>query len=92
MEMSSGPKTDRLAEGERQRLRRLAQASLDRVRPALQADGGDAEILDVTEDGRLVVKLVGACGGCPMSPQTLKQGLEKVLHRDVPELRGVEAR
>jgi Fe-S cluster biogenesis protein NfuA len=76
---------------EREELKQRAERSLDRIRPALQADGGDAEILDVTQEGRLILKLVGTCGGCPMSPQTLKQGIEKVIHRDVTEINEVVA-
>jgi Fe-S cluster biogenesis protein NfuA len=76
---------------ERQEMRRRAEQSLDKIRPALRADGGDAEIVDVTAEGRLVLKLVGTCGGCPMSPQTLKQGIERVIHRDVAEIREVVA-
>jgi Fe-S cluster biogenesis protein NfuA len=52
---------------------------LDQIRPALQADGGDVELVEVTDDGVVKVKLVGACGHCPMSTLTLKNGLEKTL-------------
>lgn len=76
---------------QREGLRKQAEKTLVRIRPALQADGGDAEIIDVTEDGRLQIRLLGTCGGCPMSPQTLKQGIEKIIHHDVPEIRAVEA-
>jgi Fe-S cluster biogenesis protein NfuA len=76
----------------RQALRRRAEEALARVRPALQADGGDTEVVDVTAEGRLILRLIGACGGCPMSPQTLKQGIERVIHRDVPDITAVEAR
>lgn len=76
---------------EREDLKQQAEKSLDRIRPALRADGGDAEIVEVTGDGRLVLRLVGTCGGCPMSPQTLKQGIERVIHRDVAEIREVVA-
>lgn len=64
------------------------QKSLDRIRPALQADGGDVELVDV-EDGMVSVRLTGACGGCPMSQMTLKNGIERVLREDVPSLKGV---
>ena len=76
---------------ERENLRKRVEHSLERIRPALQADGGDAEILEITDDGRLILKLVGTCGGCPMSPQTLKQGIERVIQKDVAEIREVIA-
>lgn len=63
---------------------------LDEVRPQLQADGGDVELVDVTEDGVVKVKLVGACAGCPMSTITLAQGIEKTLKEKVPEVEKVE--
>jgi Fe-S cluster biogenesis protein NfuA len=81
----------KLSSQERQGLRERVVHTLERVRPALQADGGDAEILDITEDGRLLLHFVGTCGGCPMSPQTLKQGIERVIQRDIPEIKAVEA-
>ena len=74
---------------ERRRLISRVEQSLEHIRPALRADGGDAEIVDITEEGRLILRLVGTCGECPMSPQTLKQGIERVIHRDVPEIREI---
>ncbi|MBW2111436.1 MAG: NifU family protein, partial [Deltaproteobacteria bacterium] len=53
--------------------------ALQKVRPSLQADGGDVRLVDVDEDGLVKVKLMGACGGCPMSQMTLKMGIEKIL-------------
>ncbi len=67
------------------------QAALDVVRPQLQADGGDAEIVDVTEDGVVKLRLKGACGGCPMSQMTLKMGIERILKEKVPAVKSVEA-
>lgn len=67
------------------------QAALDTVRPQLQADGGDCELVDVTEDGTVKVRLTGACGGCPMSQMTLKMGIERVLKERVPSVKAVEA-
>lgn len=67
------------------------QAALDVVRPQLQADGGDAEIVDVTEDGVVKLRLKGACGGCPMSQMTLKMGIERILKEKVPSVKSVEA-
>lgn len=59
-------------------------AVLDEVRPHLQADGGDVELVDVQEDGVVKVRLVGACGGCPMAQMTLKRGIEARLKEKVP--------
>ncbi|MBU4556442.1 MAG: NifU family protein [Actinobacteria bacterium] len=67
------------------------QAALDLIRPALQADGGDVELVEVGEDGVVKVKLVGACRGCPMSQLTLANGVERVLKEQVPEVVRVEA-
>jgi len=65
--------------------------ALQKVRPSLQADGGDVQLVDVDEDGLVKVKLMGACGGCPMSQMTLKMGIEKILKQDVPEVTSVES-
>jgi len=62
---------------------------LDMVRPALQADGGDVELVEVTDDGVVKVKLVGACGHCPMSTMTLKMGIERTLKEKVPGVKEV---
>ncbi len=62
---------------------------LDMIRPALQADGGDVELVEVTGDGVVKVKLVGACGHCPMSTMTLKNGIEKTLKQKVPGVKEV---
>ncbi len=67
------------------------QAALDIVRPQLQADGGDAELVDVTDEGVVKLRLVGACGGCPMSQMTLKMGIERILKEKVPSVKSVEA-
>ena len=66
------------------------EAALDEVRPFLNRDGGDVELIDVT-DGVVKVKLTGACGGCPMSTMTLKMGIEKVLREQVSEVKEVIA-
>lgn len=57
---------------------------LDTVRPALQGDGGDVELVEVTPEGVVKVKLKGACGACPMSTMTLKMGIERALKEKVP--------
>lgn len=62
---------------------------LNQVRPALQADGGDVELVDVTEDGVVSVKLTGACGACPMSTMTLKMGIERTLKENIPGVKEV---
>jgi Fe-S cluster biogenesis protein NfuA len=65
------------------------QKAIDRIRPNLQADGGDVELIDVGEDGVVKVKLVGACHGCPMAQMTLKNGIEKLVKQEVPEVKSV---
>jgi len=66
------------------------EKALDKIRPALMADGGNVELVDV-EDGVVKVKLTGACGGCPMSQMTLKMGIERVLKQELPEIKEVRA-
>ncbi len=61
---------------------------LNRIRPALQADGGDVELVEVV-DGVVSVRLKGACGGCPMSQMTLKMGIERLLKKEIPEVKSV---
>jgi Fe-S cluster biogenesis protein NfuA len=63
--------------------------ALEIIRPALQRDGGDVELVEVTADGVVKVKLVGACGHCPMSTMTLKMGIEKTLKDNVPGVKEV---
>jgi Fe-S cluster biogenesis protein NfuA len=62
---------------------------LDKIRPSLQADGGDVELVDII-DGVVKVRLKGACAGCPMSRMTLKNGIEKLLKREIPAVVAVE--
>ena len=64
---------------------------LNKVRPYLQADGGDIELVDITEDDIIKVKLTGACHGCPMSQMTLRAGVERALMSELPEVKRVEA-
>lgn len=64
---------------------------IDKIRPMLQADGGDIELIDVGDDGTVKVRLVGACAGCAMSDYTLKLGVERLLKQEVPEVKQVEA-
>ena len=72
-------------------LKEKIESALDKVRPSLQADGGDVEFVDVDDNGVVKVKLQGACAGCPMSQMTVKMGIEKVLKQNVPEIDHVEA-
>ena len=62
---------------------------IDRIRPSLQADGGDVELIDVGDDCVVKVRLVGACHGCPMAQMTLKNGIEKTLQQEVPAVKSV---
>jgi len=64
---------------------------LAKIRPSLQADGGDVELVDVTEDGTVKVRLKGACSGCPMSTMTLQQGIAKALKQEIPEVKKIES-
>jgi len=72
-------------------MRERVQAALNQVRPTLQKDGGDVVLVDVTDDGIVKVQLTGACKGCPMSQMTLKEGIEKFIKAEVPEINKVEA-
>ena len=71
-------------------MREKIQVAIDRVRPALQADGGDVELVEV-KDGVVSVRLTGACGGCPMATMTLRDGIERVIREEVPEVKEVVA-
>jgi Fe-S cluster biogenesis protein NfuA len=71
-------------------MKESVQAALDKIRPMLQRDGGDVELVDV-EGGIVKVRLQGACKGCPMSQMTLKNGIEKFLKQEVPEVDSVES-
>ncbi|OGQ97222.1 MAG: hypothetical protein A2521_15685 [Deltaproteobacteria bacterium RIFOXYD12_FULL_57_12] len=72
-------------------MREKVQAAIDKVRPALQRDGGDVILVDVTDDGVVKVQLTGACKGCPMSQMTLKNGIEQFVKSEVPGIKSVEA-
>lgn len=71
-------------------LREKVEKALEDVRPALRADGGDVELVDVTDSGVVKVRLTGACGHCPMSTYTLKMGIERTLKEKIPEVKLVE--
>ncbi|MDY6849883.1 MAG: NifU family protein [Geoalkalibacter sp.] len=70
-------------------MKEQVQTVLDEVRPALQADGGDVELVEVGDDGSVKVRLTGACGSCPMSTMTLKMGIEKTLKEKIPGVKEV---
>ncbi len=72
-------------------MKEKVEAALANVRPALQRDGGDVELVEVTEDGVVKVRLTGACKGCPMAQMTLQMGIERVLKEAIPEIKTVEA-
>lgn len=72
-------------------IKQRVEKALNEIRPALQADGGNVELVDVAEDGKVTVRLTGACGGCPMSQMTLKMGIERTLKQHVPEVKEVVA-
>jgi Fe-S cluster biogenesis protein NfuA len=72
-------------------LREKVEAALEKVRPFLQRDGGDVQLVDVSEDGIVQVRLKGACSGCPGAAMTLKMGIERVLKEQVPEVKEVKA-
>jgi Fe-S cluster biogenesis protein NfuA len=71
-------------------LKKSVELALEKIRPMLQRDGGDIELVEVT-NGVVKVRLTGACKGCPMSQMTLKQGVEKMLLKEVPGLKEVQA-
>ncbi|MCF8030393.1 MAG: NifU family protein [Desulfohalobiaceae bacterium] len=72
-------------------MKEKVQETLEKIRPQLQADGGDVELVDITENSVVQVRLQGACAGCPMSQMTLKNGIEQALKQEVPEVKSVEA-
>lgn len=71
-------------------MREKVEAALEQIRPALLADGGDVELIEVNK-GVVTLRLTGACGGCPMAAMTLQHGIERVLKEEVPEIKEVIA-
>ena len=67
------------------------EKALEKIRPFLLEDGGDVKVLEVTDDLVVKLELLGACGTCPMSPMTMKAGVEEIIRREIPEIKGVEA-
>jgi Fe-S cluster biogenesis protein NfuA len=88
--MASAPPDAAQSNGGRKMLEKV-QAVLDQIRPSLKADGGDVELVEVTPDNIVKVRLQGACKGCPMSQMTLKMGIEKLIKKQIPEIVSVEA-
>ena len=76
---------------EKNTLKEQVQSSLELIRPSLQADGGDVELVDVSDDGIVSVRLVGACGGCPHATMTLKMGIERILREQIPQVKSVQS-
>jgi Fe-S cluster biogenesis protein NfuA len=72
-------------------MKEKVKAAIEKIRPMLKADGGDVELIDVSDDGIVQVRLQGACSGCPMSQMTLKNGIERVIKQEVPEVKAVES-
>ena len=70
-------------------MRDRVEKALEKVRPGLQQDGGDVELVEVTDAGIVKVRLTGACGGCPMSQMTLKMFIERTIREEVPEIKAV---
>ena len=72
-----------------ERMKEKVEEALKKIRPSLQADGGDVELVDVSAEGLVKVRLTGACRGCPMSQMTLTHGVERLLKEEVPGVTGV---
>jgi Fe-S cluster biogenesis protein NfuA len=70
-------------------MKEQVEAALNKIRPSLNADGGDVKLVEVSDDGVVKVQLTGACSGCPMSQMTLKMGIEKLLKEEIPEVKEV---
>jgi Fe-S cluster biogenesis protein NfuA len=76
---------------DKENLKERVLKALEIARPYLKADGGDIELVEITDDNIVKVKLIGACGSCPLSMMTLRAGIERVIIREAPEIRRVEA-
>ena len=75
---------------EKELLEKRVKNILEQVRPYLQADGGDVRFVELTDDMVVMVELTGACGSCPYSTMTLKNGIESVMKKSIPEIKSVE--
>ena len=76
---------------EQNTLKDRVESVIGAIRPRLQADGGDAELVEITDEGLVKLRLMGACAGCPMSQMTLKNGIERFLKQEIPEVVSVES-
>jgi Fe-S cluster biogenesis protein NfuA len=72
-------------------MKEKVEKALEKIRPHLKADGGDVELVEVTPDGIVKVRLKGACGSCPMASMTLQMGIARILKQEVPEIKDVQA-
>ena len=72
-------------------MKERVEVALEKIRPSLQAEGGDVKLVEVTKDGVVKVKLTGACAGCPMRQMTLQMGIGRVLMEEVPEVKEIVA-
>jgi len=72
-------------------MKEKVESALNKIRPSLRADGGDVELVEISSDGIVKVRLTGACGGCPMSQMTMKMGIEKIIKEEVPGIKEVIA-
>ncbi len=72
-------------------MKEQVEQALDKIRPMLIADGGNVDLVEVTDDGIVKLKLTGTCGCCPMSQMTLKMGIEKLLKQAVPQIKEIIA-
>lgn len=75
---------------EKELLEKRVKNILEQVRPYLQADGGDVSFVELTDDMVVMVELTGACGSCPYSTMTIKNGIESVMKKSIPEIKSVE--
>ena len=80
-----------MTEDQKQELLRKVENVLDQIRPYLQQDGGDISLVEITDDNIVNVKLQGACGSCPYSMMTLKNGVETAVRKAIPQIKSVEA-
>ncbi len=76
---------------DKEELKQRVLKALEIARPYLKADGGDVELVEITEDKIVRVRLIGACGSCPLSMMTLRAGIERIIIREAPEIKRVEA-
>lgn len=83
-------KTEKTSAGSQEDIRRRVEQALDQIRPAIEMDGGNVKVTDIS-DGVLTVHMQGACGTCPSSTMTLKAGIERIVTEQVPEIKSVQA-